>query len=122
MPLLPEGYAGQADAAGLGGHLPEPDPGTGGPAPSAWDTIKAAYQLDNTRGALEQAFTHPKPDVPNVPNYDPLAHIPEGYELHAEKFALAKSPEEMEWLKGRIDAEQAARSTISRICPGMAAK
>jgi hypothetical protein len=62
----------------------------------------------------DRFYTNPKPDVAPVPGFDPLASVPKGYEAYADRFLDSQSPQETQWIKGRIDQEISDRQTIAR--------
>jgi hypothetical protein len=108
MPLLPP----QNDQLTLGdrGSMPQPqaDPYAG---TSAFDLLAAADRQSNIVGAAYERLTNPKPSG-NVPGFDPAAAIPKGYESRADRFANDTSPEQIQWTKQQLDAEDADRRTI----------
>ena len=92
--------------------LPEPQPQ---PTPSALDVAAAAERQSNVAGMLyDRFYTNPKPGAPAVPGFDPIASVPKGYEAYADRFLDANSPQEVQWVKGRIDQELSDRQTIAR--------
>lgn len=109
MPLVP----GAAPAErGSVGQLPEqPAPEA---APSFLDVAAAAERTSNLAGTLYDRLTSPKPDAKAAPGFDPVAHIPEGYEAFGERFLDAQSPEEIAWMKGRINSELNDRRVLER--------
>lgn len=91
---------------------PQTDPT---PGPSALDVAAAAERQTNIAGmAYDRFYDHPRPDAPVVPGFDPLASVPQGYEQYADRFLDAQSPQEMQWIKGRIHSEMEDRQTIAR--------
>lgn len=84
------------------------------PHPAMLDTLAAAARQSNIAGAAyERLFGNPDPDVPDVPNFEPLDHIA-GYEDHANSFLSAASPSDVAGIKARIDDERADRETLAR--------
>lgn len=62
----------------------------------------------------DRFYANPKPNAAPVPGFDPLASVPKGYEPYADRFLDAQSPQEVQWIKGRIDQEISDRQTIAR--------
>jgi hypothetical protein len=111
MPLVLD--QSQAAPEGDVGALPAPQPQ--GPAPSALDVAAAAERQSNVAGMLyDRFYANPKPSVAPVPGFDPLASVPNGYSAYADRFLDAQSPQEVQWIKGRIDQEISDRQTIAR--------
>jgi hypothetical protein len=111
MPLVLD--ESQAAPEGAVGALPAPAPQ--GPAPSALDVAAAAERQFNVAGMLyDRFYANPKPNAAPVPGFDPLASVPKGYEGYADRFLDAQSPQEVQWIKGRIDQEISDRQTIAR--------
>lgn len=92
-------------------QLPEPDVL---PPATVMGTLGAATRLNNVAGAFFDNLRNPKPEVSPVPGFDPLTSVPKGYEEYADRFLDARSPEEMEWTKNRINDELQDRMTIER--------
>src|SRR6202043_503798 len=75
----------------------------------------AAERQSNVASMLYDRFvSDPKPAAPAVPGYDPLASVPAGYEHYADRFLDSESPQETQWIKGRIQSELGDRQTIAR--------
>lgn len=111
MPLILN--ESQAAPEGNVGALPVPRPAA--PAPSILDVAAAAERQDNIAGMLyDRFYADPKPDVAPVKGFDPLTAIPQGYAAYADRFLDAQSPQEVTWIKGRIDQEISDRRTIAR--------
>jgi hypothetical protein len=111
MPLVTDGSApiGNAPIA----QLPTPAPEQSS-APAALDVAAAAERQGNVVSMLYDRITNPKPSAPAVPGFDPIASVPEGYENYADRFLDSNSPQETQWIKGRINDEIRDRQTISR--------
>jgi hypothetical protein len=85
------------------------------PNSSGWATFSAAERQTNVASMLyDRLIQNPRPDVPAVPGFDPIASIPKGYEAYADRFLDAQSPQEVGWIQSRIRAELADRQTIAR--------
>lgn len=111
MPLVLQ--QSQAAPEGDVGALPAPQPP--GPAPTVLDVAAAAERQFNVAGMLyDRFYANPKPNAPAVPGFDPLASVPKGYEAYADRFLDAQSPQEVQWIKGRINQEISDRQTIAR--------
>ena len=114
MPLIAED---ERQVLGPQGRLPaRPDEPL---APDFFsETVPAAARLDNTLGSL---ISDEEPPVDRgvfgqpviVESFDPFAGL-EGtkYELHAPRFALANSAQEVQRIKAQIDREEQDRQTI----------
>ena len=113
MPLLPESTDlefGKTPTA----RIPEAANPDLGPSPDALDVIGAALRQTNTASALTHRLTSPTPDVTPTPGFDPLAHVPKGYEDHAEAFIDAQSEADMQYHMSRIDDERRDKQIIAR--------
>lgn len=78
------------------------------------DVISSAWSSANLGTSLYDRFIgNPKPDAKPVKGYDQEVSVPKGYEPWASSFIGSQSPQETEWLRNRVDQEQAARRTIS---------
>lgn len=109
MPLVPEGE----DQLSTGiSALPQPVEDK--ESSSVLDVAAAAERTSNLAGTLYDRLNNPKPDAKAVPGFDPLVSVPKGYEPYAEKFLDAHSPEDMAWIRERIDSEEADKRTIQR--------
>lgn len=84
------------------------------PSPSFMDVASSAIKESNVVGSLYEASQMPKPDAPAQPGFDPLASVPHGYEPEALKFLDAQSPQDVQWIKERIDAERVNQQIIAR--------
>jgi len=77
------------------------------PEPSFTDILGAAFARENTIGSAITALQAPGPESLPDPSFDPWAQI-EGtrYEPHARLFVDTNSPEDVNRVKARIDAEE----------------
>lgn len=83
--------------------------------PSFLDVAAAAERQTNVVSmAYDKFYANPKPSAPPVPGYDPVASIPEGYEAYGERFLDAENPQQVAWIKGRIDQELNDRQVLGR--------
>ncbi|MGO8854404.1 MAG: hypothetical protein ACLQO1_01650 [Steroidobacteraceae bacterium] len=112
MPLVTDDQepAGNAPVA----QLPQSAP-VQTSAQSPLDVVAAAERQSNVVSMLYDRYvSNPKPNAPAVSGFDPLASVPSGYEHYADRFLDSESPQETQWIKGRIDSELQDRQTIAR--------
>lgn len=110
MPLVLD----ESDELPEGERASLPDEPAPGPAPSLGQTFGAAFRSQNVGGMIYDRLKNPEPSTPAAPGFDPLSVVPAGYEQFADRFLDADSPEQVNWIKGRIDQETADRQTIQR--------
>lgn len=94
--------------------LNPPQPQDTPAAPSIGETYAAGFHLGNnaTMAAIDR-ITNPDSSAPAVPGYDAALDI-HGYENQSDRFLRSTSPAQTQVIKDRIDAENAAQSTIAR--------
>lgn len=113
MPLVTDGSTPAANAPIA--QLPTAAPVQTSAQPSTLDVAAAAERQSNVVSMLYDRFiANPKPSTPAVPGFDPIASVPDGYENYADRFLDSTSPQETQWIKGRINDELADRRTIAR--------
>lgn len=115
MPLV-EG----APAAALGPQGRAPDLPPEQPGPGFLDVAAAAERSSNLAGTLYSTLSDlsSKPEAKQQPGYDPVQAIPKGYEQYGDRFLDAQSPEEVQWIKSRIDSELVDRGVLARAGKG----
>lgn len=90
-------------------------PTADGQAPSALDVAAAAERTSNIVGQTVERFKNPRPDAPIQSGFNPIDHIPAGY-LHdyGHRFLDAENPEQVQWIKSRIDSERQDQQVLGR--------
>jgi len=100
MPLL---APNQMDLPDERGSIPQPH------TEEPWgglDFAAAVERRSNLAGTLYERFVNPKPDEKAVPGFDPEVSVPKGAEDHAEIFANAKGPQDIQWREQQYQREQ----------------
>ncbi len=77
--------------------------------PTIGETVEAAFRLENS---VVSAFYEPQMS-PQQGFYDPFNDI-DGYELFAERFIRANSPDDVAKIKAQIDRENEDRETLAK--------
>lgn len=116
LPIDPNAEFEKGPRATLPPNLPDVAPSTG-------EVLGAAFRQDNTLGSLYDAVNNAPANPKTVPGFDPSVSIPKGYEQNAEQFAEARSPEDMEAVRQRIDRQRQTQSIVNGAgLKGMAAE
>ena len=88
-----------------------------GRGPSALDITAAALRSENVVGSIfhgpDGVFDVFGPNLPRQMGYDPLDDIEGVYLDYASSFVYADNPEEVEWIKRKIDMELRDRQTLA---------
>lgn len=115
MPILPENdvnafNASQVAGAADQGHAvikeaEQPESGLVGlnKLQHASDTVSAAFEQNNLIGGAIYRHNHPEPNSPYDASFNPLDHIPKGYEDQADFFSDANSVNDIEWRRQYLD-------------------
>lgn len=84
-------------------------------SPSVLDVAAAAERTSNIAGQAYERFSNPRPTAPAQPGFNAIDHIPAGY-LHdyGERFLDAENPEQVQWIKDRIDSERSDQDVLRR--------
>lgn len=129
MPLLPQE---DTDISGDAARFPALAAATPQPQPGAIDVMAAAERTSNIVGQAIQRLPGTDVNLPfgfgsfrfggpawpkaaDEPGFNPIDHIPAGYEHdYGERFLSATNPQQIAFIKGRIDAERHDQGTIAR--------
>lgn len=79
---------------------------------SSLDLAAAVERRANLAGTLYERYSNPKPDESPVPGFDPEVSVPKGAEDHAEIFANATGPLDIQWREQQYQREQADNRII----------
>lgn len=77
------------------------------------DVLPSAFRLDNSLGSF-LSNNAPERDGFIDPDFDPIARIPAGLEMFAERYAFANTTDQVSQITKQIEREQADRDTVSR--------
>ena len=102
MPLLSPDNE-QMSLPDVRGAIPQmkpTDPGSG------LDFAAAVERRANIAGTLYEHFSSPPPQEGHQPGFDPETSVPKGAEDHAQIFANATGPQDIQWREQQYQREQ----------------